>query len=71
MAGRTVIPSKVVLAVQEIVWDLWATQRMQGADQLEPGLEETAQYEARLPPGYTIPPHAKAMLQSDAIPGFA
>jgi hypothetical protein len=71
-AGRRIIPVGVVMAVKEIVFDLWATQRMPLADQLEPGLEETATYEATMPPGYDIPPHAKALLAGvGEMPGFA
>jgi hypothetical protein len=71
-AGRKIIPLAVVLAVKEIVFDLWATQRMPQADQLEPGLEETSTYEATMPPGYDMPPHAKALLAGvGGMPGFA
>ena len=70
LAGRTVIPQRVTLAVKEIVYDLWATQRMVTADSQMPGLEETAAYETLMPPGYQIPPHARALLNAEAMPGF-
>jgi len=70
--GRKVIPVGVVMAVKEIIFDLWATQRMPQADQLEPGLDQTAVYEATMPVGYDIPPHARALLAGvGEIPGFA
>lgn len=69
-AGRLVIPEKVQLAVKEIIYDLWAIQRPYGADSLEPGPEETARYEQMIA-GYNMPPHAKAMLEAEAQPGFA
>jgi hypothetical protein len=71
MAGRAVIPQRVILAVCEIVYDLWATQRMVGSDMQYPGLSDTALYETSMPPDYRMPPHAKALLESEAMPGFA
>lgn len=69
-AGRAVIPDGIQLAVKEIIYDLWSTQRPYGADSLEPGPEQTATYEA-LVAGYDMPPHARAMLENEAMPGFA
>jgi hypothetical protein len=68
-AGRTVISQKIQLAAFEICYDMWATQRPYGADSLEPGPAETAQWEA-LVSGYKIPPHAMAMLSGEERPGF-
>jgi hypothetical protein len=69
-AGRLVIPQRIQLAVKEIIYDLWSVMRPYGADSLEPGPEETARYE-QMVAGYEIPPHAKAMLELEAQPGFA
>jgi hypothetical protein len=72
-AGRTVIPQRVVLAVKEIIWDLWAPVRGLQSDQQEPGLEETSQFDYQLGmlPNYTMPVHARALLEEEASPGFA
>ena len=72
-AGRTVIPQRVVLAVKEIIFDLWAPVRGLQSDQQEPGMTETSQYDYQLGimPGYTMPAHARAMLEAEAMPGFA
>ena len=72
-AGRTVIPQRVVLAVKEIIWDLWAPVRGLQSDQQEPGLEETSQFDYQLGmlPNYTMPVHARALLEAEASPGFA
>lgn len=70
-AGRTIIPQRIILAVCEIVYDLWATQRMVGSDMQYPGLSDTATYETAMPPDYRIPPHARALLEAEAMPGFA
>lgn len=69
-AGRAELTPALVLGVKEIVFDLWANQRMITADQLEPGLVETARYETMLPQGYRIPPHARALLETEPMPGF-
>lgn len=69
-AGRLVIPESVLLAVKEIIYDLWATQRPFGADSFEPGPEDTARWEQMLS-SYELPPHAKALLEQEAQPGFA
>lgn len=68
-AGRMVIPERIQLAVKEIVTDLWAMQRTYGATSLEPGPEETARIEGLIAQ-YVISPHAKAMLELEALPGF-
>jgi hypothetical protein len=70
VAGRAVIPQRVQLAVKEIVFDLWAIQRSFGLDEMEPGPEETARYEQMLA-SYDMPPHARALLDREAMPGFA
>jgi hypothetical protein len=70
-AGRTVVPQRILLAVKEIIFDLWATQRMVSADMMTPSLEETAAYETAMPSNYQIPPHARALLNAEAMPGFA
>lgn len=69
-AGRLVVSEKIQLAVKEIIYDLWSTQRPYGADSFEPGPEDTARFEQMLA-SYDIPPHAKALLESEAQPGFA
>lgn len=69
-AGRLVIPEVVQLAVKEIIYDLWSSQRPFGADSFEPGPEETARWEQMLA-SYDIPPHAKSLLQQEEQPGFA
>lgn len=72
-AGRAIITQKIVLAVKEIIWDLWAPIRGLQSDQQEPGIAETSQYDYQLGimPGYTMPAHARAMLEAEAMPGFA
>ena len=70
VAGRLVIPERVQLAVKEIILDLWATQRPYGLDEMEPGPEDTARYEQMLA-SYEMPPHARALLEREAMPGFA
>jgi hypothetical protein len=70
-AGRAIVPQRVILAVFEICFDLWATQRMVSSDLAEPSLTETALYETAMSPDYRIPAHAKALLESEAMPGFA
>ena len=67
--GRAVISNKIQLAALEICYDMWATQRPYGADQLEPGPNETANWE-NLVSTYKIPPHAMAMLSGEERPGF-
>ena len=69
-AGRLVIPTKIQLAVKEIIYDMWSTQRPYGADSLEPGPEETARFE-QMVASYHMPPHAEALLDSEEQPGFA
>jgi len=68
--GRLVIPQSVQLAVKEIIYDMWSTQRPYGADELEPGPEATARFE-QMVASYTIPPHALSLLGTQEIPGFA
>jgi hypothetical protein len=68
-AGRAVISQKIQLAALEICYDMWATQRPYGADQLEPGPNATANWEI-LVNTYKIPPHAMAMLSGEERPGF-
>ena len=68
-AGRKIIPQKIQLAAYEAIYDLWASQRPYGMDQLEPGPEETAKWENMLNT-YKLPPHAMALLDGDEIPGF-
>lgn len=68
-AGRLVIPERIQLAVKEVVFDLWSLLRPYATDRLEPGPEDTARYEQMIA-GYTMAPHAKAMLELEAIPGF-
>jgi hypothetical protein len=68
-AGRSIIPQKIQLAAKEIIYDLWATQRQFGMDQLEPSPEDTARWEQMLVT-YKIPPHAMAMLNAEERPGF-
>jgi hypothetical protein len=69
-AGRLVIPQKIQLAVKEIIYDMWSTQRPYGDDSFEPGPEDTARFEQMLA-SYKIPPHAEALLETEAQPGFA
>jgi hypothetical protein len=68
--GRVVIPQTIQLAVQEIIYDMWSTQRPYGADELEPGPEATARFEQMIAT-YSVPPHAKALLDANEMPGFA
>lgn len=68
-AGRKIIPQKIQLAAYESIYDLWSTQRPYGMDQLEPGPEETARWEMMINQ-YKLPPHAMALLDGDAQPGF-
>src|SRR6202000_983392 len=53
MAGRTVIPQSVQLAVKEIIYDMWSTQRPYGGGEMEPGPEATARFE-QMVASYTI-----------------
>ena len=69
-AGRQIVSEKIQLAVKEMIFDLWSNHRPYGLDDLEPGPEETAAWEAVLTQ-YEIPPHARAMLESEEQPGFA
>ena len=69
-AGRLVIPSSIQLACKEIIYDMWATQRPYGADELEPGPEATARFE-QMVSTYTTPAHAAALLGTNEMPGFA
>ena len=69
-AGRMVIPESIQLAVKEIVYDMWSTQRPYGANDMEPGPEDTAKFEAMMQ-SYKIPPHAEMLLEADEQPGFA
>lgn len=69
-AGRLVIPERIQLAVKEIIYDMWALQRPYGVDSFELGPDETTRYEQGLST-YDIPPHAKALLETEAQPGFA
>lgn len=72
VAGRTAVDQRIVLAVQEIVADLWATQRGLLNDSLVPAMSDEAMLEAQVPSGYSMPAHARAMLQrAGAKPGFA
>jgi hypothetical protein len=68
-AGRSVIPVKIQMAVKEIIYDLWSTQRPYGTSALEPGPEDTARFEQMLA-SYDIPPHAKSLLEGEERPGF-
>lgn len=68
-AGRAIIPHKIQLAAKEIIYDLWATQRQFGMDDLEPSPQDTARWEQMLSM-YKIPPHAMAMLSAEERPGF-
>jgi hypothetical protein len=72
VAGRAVVSQRIVLAVQEIVADLWASQRGLINDALTPDMSGEALIEAQVPSGYTMPAHARAMLKrAGAQPGFA
>ena len=68
--GRLVVPQSIQLAVKEIIYDMWSTQRPYGADELEPGPEATARFE-QMVASYTIPPHALSLLGTNEMPGFA
>lgn len=68
--GRLVIPQSVQLAVKEIIYDMWSTQRPYGANEMEPGPEATAHFE-QMVAGYQIPSHALALLGNNEMPGFA
>jgi len=70
VAGRVVIPTAINLALKEALFDFWANQRPYGADDLEPGLTATSEWEERLAQ-YDIPPHAKSLLEPFEQPGFA
>ena len=69
-AGRKIIPESVQLAVKEIIFDLWSIHRPYGANEMEPDPEETARFESMIG-SYTIPPHARALLDPYEMPGFA
>jgi hypothetical protein len=69
-AGRIVIPEGVLLAVKEMIYDLWSIHRSYGSDDLEPTPDQTAQWEQALA-SYDVPPHAKAYLEPYEMPGFA
>jgi hypothetical protein len=69
-AGRKVIPAGIQLAVKEIIYDLWAIQRPFGLDSMELSPEQTASYESLLGQ-YEMPPHARSLLEKEALPGFA
>lgn len=69
-AGRLVVPERIQLAVKEMVFDFWASQRSYGPGDLEPGMDDTARWETALAQ-YEIPPHAKSLLEIEAQPGFA
>ena len=68
--GRLVIPQSIQLAVKEIIYDMWSTQRPYGADEMEPGPEATARFE-QMVASYSIPPHALTLLGTSEMPGFA
>ena len=70
-AGRYIIPQRVVLAAKEIIYDLWSSQRGLLNDPLMPDMSLEQRMESAMPPGYTIPSHAKGMLDSESMPGFA
>lgn len=69
-AGRMVVPEGVLLAVKEMIYDLWSIHRSYGSDDLEPTPDQTAQWEQALA-SYDIPPHAKSLLEPYEMPGFA
>jgi hypothetical protein len=69
-AGRLVISNSIQMAVKEIIYDMWSTQRPYGPGDYEPGPEDTARFEQMLA-NYSIPPHAQMLLDSEAMPGFA
>jgi hypothetical protein len=68
--GRLVVPQAVQLAVKEIIYDMWSTQRPYGADELEPGPEATARFE-QMVSQYVMPAHASSLLGIHEMPGFA
>jgi hypothetical protein len=68
--GRVVIPPSIQLAVKEIIYDMWSTQRPYGANEMEPGPEATARFE-QMVASYQIPSHAMTLLSKFEIPGFA
>lgn len=70
MVGRLIIPQSVQLAVKEIIYDMWSTQRPYGADELEPGPEATARFE-QMVSSYVMPAHASSLLGANEMPGFA
>lgn len=70
MVGRLVVPQSVQLAVKEIIYDMWSTQRPYGADEMEPGPEATARFE-QMVSNYVIPAHASTLLATQEMPGFA
>jgi hypothetical protein len=70
-AGRAVIPDDVLEGAKMALWDLWAVQRGISADQLEPTLQETADYETSFPSGWRLPPRVMQMLDGEHVPGFA
>lgn len=69
-AGRAVIPEGILIAVKEMIYDLWSIHRSYGSDDLEPSPAETSQWEQTLV-SYDIPPHAKTYLEPYEMPGFA
>jgi hypothetical protein len=71
IAGRTIIPQAIIMAVKLIVYDLFSTQRGALPDPLSPNFDEMSMVEARIPPGYTMPPQALALLKRHSRPGFA
>jgi hypothetical protein len=70
VAGRTVIPQRILIAVKEIVYDMWGIHRTFGPDDFEPDPEETAKLD-RIMASYRIPSHARGLLEQEAQPGFA
>lgn len=71
VAGRTVIDQRIVMAVEEIVADLWASQRGLINDPLVPNMADEVAIEAQVPSGYSMPAHARALLKrAGAQPGF-
>lgn len=70
LAGRTIIPKRVIMAVQLIVWDLWATQRGIMDDPLRPNFSDEQDFASHVPAGYEMPPQAKWWLKRESMPGF-
>lgn len=68
--GRVVIPASIQLAVKEIIYDIWSTQRPYGANEMEPGPEATARFE-QMVASYQIPSHAMTLLSKFEMPGFS